>query len=254
MAVRATITFVKPHASVAYVSASAADFKIVPESEYKFHYETLTLSELVGFVLNKPLSDGITTSDFAIVDMTKGLADSFAFSDSFNRSVIYNRSFSDAFTLDDIAQVDKHIGANKGNITSLSDLLTYGISKATTDSMTFSDVLAHVVAKVIADSFSFTDTTAIENQKVVTDSYSFTDSQNYSLAKPLSDSFGYTDAQALSHQKSFTDAFALDDAALVNKNYIGTKGNVFSFTDTFSFTRTHGKALGNMKIGTQTLN
>ena len=252
--IRATITIVKAYADVDYVSVSAADYKITPESEYKFYYETLTLSEVVAVALSKNLSDSFTQTDVAIVDMTKGLAHSFAFADSLSRTVTYNRSFSDAFTLDDTAQVDKFIGANKGNIATITDVLGYGLTKPLTDTTTLSDVIANLVAKVLGDSFSFSDSASLDNAKGLSDSYSFSDSQNYNLGKGESDSFSYADEQAFTHSKSFADAFTLDDATLVNKNYSGVKGNVFSFTDSISISRTHGSCLGNMTLGTTTLN
>ena len=252
--IRATITFVKAYADVDYIKASAVDHKIVPESEYKFYYEILTLSEVVAVALSKNVGDSFAYTDVAIIDMTKGLSDSFAFVDTLTRTVTYNREFSDAFTLDDISQVDKHIGSNKGNITTLTDILGFGLTKPLTDSMSFSDVLANGVAKVLADSFSFSDSEILDIGKGLSDSYSFSDSQNYNLSKGESDSFSYADAQAFTHSKILADAFTLDDATLVNKNYSGVKGNVFSFTDTISISRTHGSALGFMVLGTTTLN
>ncbi len=252
--IRATITFVKAYADVDYIKVSAADYLITPESEYKFYYETLTLSEVVAVLLSKNLSDSFAYTDVAILDMSKGLADSFAFADSLARTVTYNREFSDAFTLDDISQIDKHIGSNKGNIATLTDILGYGLTKPLTDTTTLSDVLASLVAKVLADSFSFSDSASLDIGQGLSDSYSFSDSQNYNLGKGESDSFSYADAQAFTHSKSLADAFTLDDATLVNKNYSGVKGNVFSFTDTISISRTHGAALGFMVLGTTTLN
>jgi hypothetical protein len=252
--IRATITIVKAYADVDYIKASAADYLMTPESEYKFEYETLTLSEVVAVLLNKNFTDSFAYTDVAILDMSKGLADNFAFADSLARTVTYNRELSDAFTLDDISQIDKHIGSNKGNIATLTDILGYGLTKPLTDTTTLSDVLASLVAKVLADSFSFSDATSLDSTKGLSDSYSFSDSQNYNLGKGESDSFSYADAQAFTHSKSLADAFTLDDATLVNKNYSGVKGNVFSFTDTISIARIHGRCLGNMTLGTTTLN
>tara|TARA_R110000824_G_scaffold166164_3_gene342845 strand:- start:131 stop:892 length:762 start_codon:yes stop_codon:yes gene_type:complete len=252
--IRATITIVKAYADVDYIKATAVDYLMTPESEYRFEYETLTLSEVAAVLLTKNLSDSFAYTDVAILDMSKGLAHNFAFADSLDRTVNYYRSITDAFTLDDIAQVEKDIGANKGNIATITDILGYGFTKPLTDTTTLSDVLAGLVAKVLSDSFSFSDSESLDIGQGLAHSFSFSDSQNYNLGKGESDSFSYADVQAFTHSKSLTDAFTLDDATLVNKNYSGVKGNVFSFTDTISISRTHGAALGFMVLGTTTLN
>jgi hypothetical protein len=239
MAIRATITFVKPHASVSYVSASAADFKIVPESEYIFHYETLTLSELNVVLLNKPLTDGITTGDFAIVSANKGLSHSISFADDLARSVIYARQFTDGFALDDTSQVDKDINAVKGNITQITDVLGFAFSRPLADSTNgFTEVFVSSFNKPETDGFSVSDDLA----RVVVWSRGF--GHSVSIAE----------SEAISYSKVLTDAFGMDSATLVNKNYTGTKGNVFTFSEQVAISRTHGKALGNMMLGTLTLN
>jgi len=176
--IRATITFVKAYSDINYVKASAQDFKIVPELEYKFYYETLTLSEVAVVALNKSFSDSFAYTDIAIVDMSKGLSDSFAFSDS----------------------------------------------------------------------------ASLDNAKALSDSYSFSDSQTYNVGKGLSETLSVSEQSVFSHNKILTDVFTLDDTALINKDCESVKGNVLSMTDSISISRTHGRALGNMVLGSLTLN
>ena len=49
-----------------------------------------------------------------------------------------------------------------------------------------------------------------------------------------SDSFSYTDNQSNTLHKLLQHSFTLDDATTVNKDYYGSKGNVFGMTEEFS--------------------
>ena len=99
-----------------------------------------------------------------------------------------------------------------------------------------SEALAQTIAKAIADNATLSEVLTTLS------------------GKGLSDSISFTDTQGFAHSKSLSDGFTLDDAALVNKNYSGNKGNVFSISDQISISRTHGKALGNMALNSLTLN
>jgi hypothetical protein len=70
----------------------------------------------------------------------------------------------------------------------------------------------------------------------------------------VSDTFSYADIQAFVYNKILTDGFTLDDTALINKDCESVKGNVFSVTDSISISRIQGRALGNMVLGSLTLN
>jgi len=224
-------------ATITYVRAYA-DINVVVGSEYKFYYETMSISEVTAVVLTKPLSDSYAVTDVAIIESQPNFSDSVSFSDNFDRVVSYSRSISDSFTLDDTLQADS-IESDKTNIVTISEVLGFALSRPVTDSISnFSDQLTHSFDKGSSDSLSFSDdfsATFIWNR-------SFSDSASMSVS------------QSFNHTKALTDGFTLDDAALIDKNYSGTKGNVFSFTDSISITRTHGKALGNMVLGTSTLN
>ena len=107
---------------------------------------------------------------------------------------------------------------------------------------------------VLTDSFSFSDSASLASSKVLTDSYTFSDSQIYNVGKGVSDTFSYADIQAFVHNKILTDGFTLDDTAQVDKDCTSVKGNVFSVTDSISISRIQGRALGNMVLGSLTLN
>jgi hypothetical protein len=238
MPIRATISLVKPYASISHVAIAATDIKLRTGLLMEWFTDVVTLSEVAAILTSKTFTDGATVTDVSYVDLTKVAADSFTFSDTFNRTVVWSKSFSDAITLDDIAEADKNINANKTNIATLSDLFSFAFGTTFADSYSFSDLLANAVNKVETDSFSFSDSL----------------STTVVWSKAYSDSLSFSEAQAFAHSKSLSDGFTLDDATLVNKNYSGVKGNVFSLTESVSITRTHGRALGNMAFNAMTLN
>ena len=224
----ATITFVKAYAEISEVTGS----------EYKFHYDTMSIADVAAVLITKPFSDGYAVSDVALIDVSIAASESISFTDSVTRTVTYSRNISDAFTLDETFEADS-IDATKGNIATLSDVLGIAFSTG------FSDQIS-----------SITDNQIASVGKNVSESISFTDdlSATFTWSRSFSDTPSVADAIAFATSQLLTDGFALDDAALVDKNYSGTKGNVFSVTDSISITRTHGRALGNMALGNLTLN
>ena len=225
----ATITFVR----------ASIEWKIVPTSEYEFYYDTVSIGEAAAVLLAKAEVDGYQVTDVAIVHANKGLGHSISFADSLARSVTYARQFTDAFALDDTAQVDKDINAVKGNVTQITDVLGFEFSRPVADNISgFTEVFVSNFNKPETDAFSVSDDLA----RVVVWSRGF--GHSVSIAE----------AAAISYNKVLTSAFGMDSATLVNKNYTGTKGNVFTFSEQVAISRTHGKALGNMMLGTLTLN
>ena len=227
--ISATITFIR----------ASADWKIVSNPEYEFYYDTQSIGDAAAVLLAKAEADSYQFTDVAIVHANKGLGHSISFADSLARSVIYARQFTDAFALDDTAQTDKDINANKGNIVQFTDVLLFDFGRQVNDTMDgFTDVLTTDFVKGETETLNVSDDLA----RVVVWSRGF------------GHSFGFTETTALSHNKVLASAFGMDSATLVNKNYTGTKGNVFTFSEQVAISRTHGKALGNMMLGTLTLN
>lgn len=157
--------------------------------------------------------------------------DVFVMNESLSRTVDYQRSFTDAFTLDDNATVDaitKDFFGAKTNIFGFADTQALGVGKNLTD--TFSPVEA-------IDSLD--------------------------IGKGLTDTQSMTEvlSRTVQYSRSFTDTFVMDDSATVDairkdtnagKTNIYTMGDVFnrqvdyvrSFTDTFSPIEAHAVELG----------
>ena len=227
--ISATITFIR----------ASIEWKIVPTSEYEFFYDTVSIGEAAAVLLAKAEAHSYQFTDVAIVHANKGLGHSISFADNLVKSVLYSRQFTSGFALDDTAQVDKSINANKGNITQINDVLVYDFARPINENMNgFTDLYVSSFNKPETDSFSVSDNLA----RVVVWSRGF------------GHSVSMLEAPAIAFEKVLASGFGMDSATLVNKNYNGTKGNVFTFSEQVAISRTHGKALGNMMLGTLTLN
>ena len=117
--------------------------------------ETLNISEAPSFDISKPASDSLSVSEASSIQFSRPAADSVSLAESLSRVVTFNRSFTDAFTLDDLAEVDsfvKETGLNKGNVVGMGEDHTYSFQKAVADSFSVSEDLAFSSDKVLSDS------------------------------------------------------------------------------------------------------
>lgn len=117
--------------------------------------ETLNISEASSFDISKPASDSLSVSEASSIQFSRPAADSVSLAESLSRVVTFNRSFADAFTLDDLAEVDsfvKETGLNKGNLVGMGEDHTYSFQKAVADSFSVSEDLAFSADKVLSDS------------------------------------------------------------------------------------------------------
>ena len=235
MPVHATITFVKPYADLSYRKLEATDIKFA-DFLMLFHTDTVLLSDVVGVLTAKNFNESLNITEAQFFNTSKGLADTANVSDALVHAVNYVRAFSDGFTLDDLFVGADTFQRTTNNVANLSDVIGLSAGKNLADSFSMSEALAQTFAKAIADNATLSEVLTTLN------------------GKGLSDSISFTDTQGFAHSKSLSDGFTLDDAALVNKNYSGNKGNVFSISDQISISRTHGKALGNMALNSLTLN
>tara|TARA_R110000803_G_scaffold189457_1_gene251943 strand:+ start:5530 stop:6300 length:771 start_codon:yes stop_codon:yes gene_type:complete len=256
MPLRATITFVKAQSLASYVNASAQDFHLTPQTvSNPFEYDTLTLSEVALILVTKSISDGVSFTELKILELNKAVPDSFSLIENVLVATDFNKTFTDGFTLSDAL-----INVNNDIVTpdnsTLLDVLDYAIDKTILENLPISELLASLLSKIVPDSFSFTDVIDISTGRAVDpiDSFSFTDTNLWNFNKGVPDSLSFADSQIMNHNRILIDAFALDDSALVDKDYIGNKGNVFSFNDTISITTVQGRALGNMVLGSTQFN
>jgi len=235
MALHATVTFVKPYADLSYRKLEATDIKFA-DFLMQFNKETVTLSEVALVLTAKNFNETLTITDAQVINTSKGFLESLSLGETFLKEMVFSKSLTDSITLEDSFVGADVFSRTKNNVATLSDVLGISSSRPFLDSTSLSDVFANLVSKAIADDATLSDVlTLLINQGLL-------------------DTVSFSDAEAFAHSKVLADSFTLDDATLVDKDYTGNKGNVFSVTDQISISRTHGKALGSMTLNTLTLN
>lgn len=293
--VRATITIEEVEASASHVKAattftyeatSATEIWTDPDSNNRIESDTYTLSDVTAILYTKPLDDGYSVIDLISLEITKTpAAETISVSDVFSKVVSYNSQFTDAFTLDDISQVDKYITGNKANIVGFSDSETKGFTKGISDSFGFSDDVATTTTfyRTYTDSIDVDDLGACPEITPVTinsstlnaapmgggargcedvsvglvhgpsDSTGVTDAFSYGATLAVTDGAGVTDTNSWSYVKNITDGFALNDSAALDKTVRGNKSDSIGFGDVASIYISSQKVLNGAAINTSTL-
>ena len=181
-----------------------------PDPKNRWLYDQFTFADGPALGFSK-IAD---TDTFAFTDLpssaySKPVSDQFSFGDTPSVVMQFNRSFTDAFALDDFTAVDavvKDMANAKTNVFGFGDVQAFGVGKGLADSFTFSDAF---------DSFGI--------GKGLTDTQSMTESL----------------ARTVQYSRIFTDTFVMDDAATVDalqKNTGALKQNIVSMGDLFGRT------------------
>ena len=265
---RATTSYVKSEAVASHQRAEAIasrnDFSI---NQWYYEDTGVVLSELYVTVLLKNVAESVELSESYISAYSKSTTETLSLVETFAKVVTWNKSFTDAFTLDDAAQIDKDYYGVKGNVAFMLDVIGLSTSKIATETVTVGDVYTAAVNKIVtenlsliesqvrsfnavkADSVSFTELINLNRSLNKTDSISFSDTYYATLSKivtdsmtmtevvgigtgiPIAESFSISDSIISEINKVIADAFTLDDSALIDKDYYGTKGNICTVSD-----------------------
>ena len=263
-----TTSYVKDEAVTSYQKAEAVasrnDFSM---NQWYYEDTGVVLSELHVTFLTKNIAESVELSEASILAFNKPVTETLSLLETFARVVTWNRSFTDAFTLDDAAQIDKDYYGVKGNVAFMLDVIGLSAAKVATDTVTVGDVYTAAVSKVVsenlsliesqvrsfnavkADSFSIAETFAVDRGLNKTDSISFSDTYYATLSKivtdsmtmtevvgigtgiPIAESFTISDSIISEINKVIADAFTLDDSTLIDKDYYGNKGNICTVSD-----------------------
>ena len=229
MAIRATISIellqasvsaARTTTSVTYELSHATGIWTDPDSNNRMPKDEFPLSDVRFSLVEKNLSETVTLDDVVGWSYDKSKLETLALVESFAKVVSYNRAFNDAFTLDDLSQIDKDFYGNKGNVAFMLDIIGLTYHKDFTNKNQLN--LGTLNSGELNDDGSEDDrrvtvsdvvTLALDWVRTFTDSYSFTDTNSYEFIKNVE------------------DAFTLDDTSLINKDFYGDKGNVFGFSD-----------------------
>ena len=254
MAIRATVSFIKGQAEPNYINVSAQDFRVRARSfDNPFFVEVVTLSEVVGIAYAKLEADSFAVSDVNIFEITKPVPDNVSFGDSILVEALYLRSITSALTLNDVVN-----SINKGNSetdqTTLDELIGLDYTTTETDSFSYTDLLSHLIAKIEADDVTVSSNTVLQPRKSESEILSISDSDILKFGKNQPDELIFSDNQSFQHAKTFGSGFTLTSVLQVGNEFIEDDTDLLSFSDTITISRVHGRALGNMVLGSTTLN
>jgi len=152
---RAVVTLVKPEATVSHTSLKSTISTVRMESIAtladgslnKWIEDSVPLSEVYLSVYTKPFTESLSISEVYGWNLQKTPAtESLSIAETFAKVVSWQREFSDAFTLDDAATIDKDYYGNKGNVFQILDILNIEMGRGFTDSYTVGDVVAIAMA------------------------------------------------------------------------------------------------------------
>lgn len=179
--------------------------------------DSLLIAESLALQNEKLLPAEEISNVFDTYASSYGLAksDSFSASDVLTRVVDYQRTFNDAFTLDDAAQINAFAIEsliNKTNVLAFSDDLAYGYEKILGDSFGASEQSLKLLSKNNVDSISFTDSSVFNIDSTKVEAITIDESKLLVFTKPLDDSFSTFDQLSSSFSTPKTDDVSLTDS------------------------------------------
>jgi len=155
---RAVVTLTKMQSKVSFTTVKAGSISSVRvesianrlnDSLNDWFYDSAVFSEVLVKVIAKPVVENIAITELYSAGYSKiPPTDTAQLADTFAKVVTWNRNITDAFTLDDAAQVDKDYFGNKGNIARLLDVLEIDLNTGFGHSYSVGDVAEIVMAFV----------------------------------------------------------------------------------------------------------
>ncbi len=240
---------------------------------------SIPLDDILFWSLSKNLTETVTLSEVPVFSSNKSVTETLSLIETFVKAITWGRNLTDAFTLDDAAQIDKDYYGNKGNVAFILDTLGLSISKVATeslpitelyssaytkpiptDSYTVGDIYSAAVNKIVSenlsllesqvkginlgksDSANFSDTYYATLSKIVTDSMTITEVMGIETDIPITESFSISDSIISEINKVIADAFTLDDSTLIDKDYYGNKGNICTVSDVIALAIAWGRS------------
>lgn len=268
MPARATITVVSAVVDMglpteATITSNYIEVDIVAyidtSSNNQWAYETVPLGDVRFNSIEKNLTDIATLTDEDYLTFEKNSSETLALVESFARVVSYKRAFSDAFTLDDMSQIDKDFYGNKGNITYITDIIGLSHEKVSSDTLTIGEVVTVTLTYLrnFNNSTTLNDLSANSFEKVLTDSLYLNDAAliNKDYYGSKENSFGFADTLANSTSKELSDTFVFSESlGLLQGKNVGDAGDTISISDLVAIANISGRVLNGAALNTTTLN
>ena len=192
--IKATVTYVKPRATLVYVKAAVAASSV----EQKFLVQFQDINTVVSYIkatavdvaLNpSSLNQWFRDETFSITDATptitynKNFAHTITFSESLSSTVAFARSASESFSVAESSSYS--FVTSKTESFSVSDSPTWNFNSSYTESVTVTEAATVLFEKPAADAFAITDAApsfAISlTQGALADSFTVSESPTLSI-------------------------------------------------------------------------
>lgn len=210
--IQTLVQYTNLNSLVQYVNLASADVFLNPDSKNLYFIPevnspnavSVTMSEATAFAVSKTFADLPVVTDAPSLGAGKSLSDSVAFGEVVARLLLFERTFTDNFSIQD-APVLSFSHTVPDDSISVADvpLLSYDLGK--TDTPTISESLSRVVSFVR----SFTDAVSLDDLASLSDPlrtdvdsdktnvFGFTDAHSYALSRSLSDTYELSDTPSL---------------------------------------------------------
>ena len=165
----------------------------------------------------------------------------------------YLRSITSALTLNDVIN-SINTGESETSITNLDELIGLDYTTTEISSLTYNDLLSHLLSKIEIDSVTVSSTPVLQPRKIELENLTIGDSDILEFGKNQPDELIFADNQIFDHAKTFGSGFTLTSVINVGNEFLEDDTDLFSFSDTIAISRVHGRALGNMVLGSTQLN
>jgi len=266
MPARATITVVSAVVDMglpteATVTSNYIELEVVAyidtSSGNQWVYETIPLGDVTFNLVEKNLTDTTTLADEDYLTFSKNNPETLTILENFVRTVVYERSFTDAFTLDDFTGINKDFYGNKGNIFGISDEIGLTTNKVFNQTLTMGDavVLLLTFFRSIPDSITLLEEFSNLLNKVESDSFSFSSVANKNFNSGASSNLSIGDEFSNEFKKILTDPLVLGESfgLQLSKN-IDAAVDTISISDLVAIANISGRVLNGAAFNTTTLN
>ena len=242
-------------ATVTWINISAQDYRVKSQSfDNPVFNETVALGDVVGMAFVKPITSTTTMVSSPVFSLNKfPTTDIVTIGDNIITATVYKRLITSTITLSDVVN-SVNAGVVDTDITTLSSITGLSFSRPIPDTVAFSDLVANLLAKIELSTFGFTDSEVLSFGKNQPDSVTVGDSDIFEFGKNEPDSLTVADSQTFSHAKVLGSAFTLSSLVGVGNEFLEDDTDLLSFSDTIVISRVHGRALGNMVLGSTTFN
>ena len=254
MSIRATVSFVKAKFETNYINVSAQDFRVRARSfDNPFFVEILTLSEVIGVAYATTKTDIVAIADLNIFEIIKPIPDNVSIGDVVLTEASYFRSITSALTLNDVVN-SINVGENEVSTTTLNEIIGLDYTTTEISNLTYNDLLSHLLSKIELDSVTVSSNPSLQPRKNELENLTTGDSNILEFGKNQPDELIFSDNQSFQHAKTFGSGFTLTSVLQVGNEFVEDDTDLFSFSDTIAISRVHGRALGNMVLGSTQLN